>query len=411
MAVGNGVGLGGCSGIDVPVEHNIRVMGVVVEVGGLLDTGSTAERVGKAVFPVKPRTEFDDTAFVRCEIEIVGTIESMQHIEVVGQPPIALVGECLRGEIGRVDEETDVWCMDVLCEEFAVVLAGNGEPVEVAVGTEIAEADGVVEVLLAECCKAGDIVAAEEDGSREGDVVHETSAVVAGYRVQYACAVGFDDAFVARVAAENGAQFGKEGVGGGNSRETPGVAVEIIVDDACVRTDAVREMGQQTAAAKEVNESGAVAELVAECGFESVVPTAFLPHKREWGLGVNFCHKCLFVWLFKKKVVILCALTVLQGLICRDIRHFADIYEATRPLTGTIVSSVAVSSLANVVWQEGKSVCQPQPRAFFRTLRQCLYMLVIRSPLSVIFISGCPVCHQIFGQKGTPRMRFGVVRR
>lgn len=74
----------------------------------------------------------------------------------------------------------------------------------------------------------------------------------------------------------------------------------------------------------------------------------------------------MLVWLFKKKVVILCALTVLQGLICRDIRHFADIYEAKQPLTGTIVSSVAAVSLANVVCQEGKSVCQPQPRAFYK---------------------------------------------
>ncbi len=359
----------------------------------MFDTGSTAERVGKAVLPVKPRTEFNDTAFVRCEIEIVGAVEGVQHIEVVGQPPIALVGECLRGEIGRVDEETDVGCMDVLCEEFAVVLAGNGEPVEVAVGTEITEADGVVEVFLAECGKIGDVVAAEQDRSREGDVVHEACAVVAGYRVQYACAVGFDDAFVARVVAEDSAQFGKDGVCGRDSRETPGLVVEIIVDDTCIGTDGVREMGQQTAAAKEVNESGAIAELVTEGGFELVVPTTFLPHKRERGLGVNFCHKCLFVWLFKKKVVILCALTVLQGLICRDIRHFADIYEAKQPLTGTIVSSVAAVSLANVVCQEGKSVCQPQPRAFFRTLRQCLYMLAIEFPLSVIFVFDCPVCH------------------
>ena len=57
-------------------------------------------------------------------------------------------------------------------KEFAVILAGDGESVKIAVGIEIAEADGVVEVLFAECGKAGDIVAAEEDGSREGDVVH-----------------------------------------------------------------------------------------------------------------------------------------------------------------------------------------------------------------------------------------------
>lgn len=167
----------------------------------------------------------------------------MQHIEVVGQPPIALVGECLRGEIGRVDEETDVGYMDVLCEEFAVVLTGDGKPVKVAVGIEIAEADGVVEVLLAECGKAGDIVAAEEDGSREGDVVHENRTVVAGYCVQYAGAIRFDDTFVARVVVENSAQFGKEGVGGGDSRETPCIVVEVIVNDTGIGTDGVREMG------------------------------------------------------------------------------------------------------------------------------------------------------------------------
>ena len=42
----------------------VRVMGVVIEISGLLNTGGSAERVGKAVLSVKPRTEFDDTAFV-----------------------------------------------------------------------------------------------------------------------------------------------------------------------------------------------------------------------------------------------------------------------------------------------------------------------------------------------------------
>lgn len=77
--------------------------------------------------------------------------------------------------------------MDVLCEEFAVVLAGNGEPVEVAVGTEITEADGVVEVFLSECGKISDVVAAEQDRSREGDVVH--SSEIAPQR-NASCALG-----------------------------------------------------------------------------------------------------------------------------------------------------------------------------------------------------------------------------
>ena len=274
----------------------VGVVGVVVEVGGLLNTGGTAERVGKAVFPVKPRTEFDNTAFVRREIEIVGAVEGVQHIEVVGQPPIPLVGECLRGEIGRVDEKTDVGCMDVLCEEFAVVLAGNGEPVEVAVGTEITEADGVVEVLFSECGKIGDVVAAEQDRSREGDVVHEAGAVVAGYRFQHAGAVGLDDAFVARVVVEDSAQFGKDGVGGRDSRETPGVVVEIIVDDTCIGTDGVREMGQQTAASSEI-----APQRNALCAFVAMRFLLYQSQKLVFVIGVvlllqSFCRETAF-WL------------------------------------------------------------------------------------------------------------------
>ena len=67
----------------------------------------------------------------------------------------------------------------------------------------------MVEVFLAECVKIGDVVAAEKDRSREGDVVHEACAVITGYCVQYAGAIGFDDAFVARGVVEDSAQFGK----------------------------------------------------------------------------------------------------------------------------------------------------------------------------------------------------------
>lgn len=81
----------------------------------------------------------------------------------------------------------------VLGEELSVVGMGNGEPVEVAVGTEITEADGVVEVFLAECGKISDVVAAEKDRSREGDVVHEACAVVSFNHLHIARVVRFGD--------------------------------------------------------------------------------------------------------------------------------------------------------------------------------------------------------------------------
>lgn len=274
----------------------VGVVRVVVEVGGLLNTGGTAERVGKAVLPVKPRTEFDDTAFVRREIEIVGAIEGVQHIEVVGQMPIALVGECLRGEIGRVDEETDMRLRGVLGEELSVVGVGNGEPIEIAVGIEIGETECVVELLFAQCGEVGNIVATEEQRGGERDIIHEAGMVVPFNHLHQSRVVRFGDAFVARVVAEDSAQFGKESVGGRDSRETSGVVVEIIVDDTCIGTDGVREMGQQTAASSEI-----APQRNALCAFVAMRFLLYQSQKLVFVIGVvlllqSFCRETAF-WL------------------------------------------------------------------------------------------------------------------
>ena len=154
----------------------------------------------------------------------------------------------------------------------------------------------MVEVFLAECVKIGDVVAAEKDRSREGDVVHEACAVITGYCVQYAGAIGFDDAFVARGVVEDSAQFGKDGVGGWDSRETPGVVVEIIVDDTCIGTDGVREMGQQTAASSEI-----APQRNALCAFVAMRFLLYQSQKLVFVIGVvlllqSFCRETAF-WL------------------------------------------------------------------------------------------------------------------
>lgn len=107
--------------------------------------------------------------------------------------PIAVVSEGLRGEVWRVDEETDVGCMDVLCEEFAVVLAGNGEPVEIAIGIEIGKAECVVELFFAQCGKVGNIVATEEQQGGERDIIHEAGTVVSFNHLHIARVVRFGD--------------------------------------------------------------------------------------------------------------------------------------------------------------------------------------------------------------------------
>lgn len=56
------------------------------------------------------------------------------------------------------------------------------------------------------------------------------------------------------------------------------------------------------------------------------------------------------IWICQKFFVLLCALTILQSFICRDIQAFCLTYtmRSTRIL-GTTMSSVAGASLANVV--------------------------------------------------------------
>ena len=54
-------------------------------------------------------------------------------------------------------------------------------------------------------------------------------------------------------------------------------------------------MGEQTAAAKQVDKGVAVGEFRLQDSFEFLVPSAFLPHEWQWGLGVGFLFFFHFV--------------------------------------------------------------------------------------------------------------------
>lgn len=86
MSVSNGLNvvLGVAIGIDVAVEHNVGIARVVVEVGGLVDACGTGKRIGKVTLALQPLAQFDEAALVGSEIEIVGAMEGMQDIEIVG---------------------------------------------------------------------------------------------------------------------------------------------------------------------------------------------------------------------------------------------------------------------------------------------------------------------------------------
>lgn len=56
----------------------------MVEAGGLIDVCDTGKRIGKVTLSLQPLAQFDETTLVGSEIEIVGIMEGMQDIYVVG---------------------------------------------------------------------------------------------------------------------------------------------------------------------------------------------------------------------------------------------------------------------------------------------------------------------------------------
>lgn len=79
------------------VEHYVDKACGIVEVGGIVDACCAFERVAGLVFVVEPFAEFQNTAFLRCEIEVVGVVECVQDIKVVAQFPIAGISGGLCG--------------------------------------------------------------------------------------------------------------------------------------------------------------------------------------------------------------------------------------------------------------------------------------------------------------------------
>lgn len=97
--------------------------------------------------------EFQNTAFLRCEIEVVGVVECVQDIKVVAQFPIAGVGGGLCGKVRRVNEEAHAVLVLILAEKAAVVLVYDRQAVKVAVGSVVRLAQGVVEGVFLQFCE------------------------------------------------------------------------------------------------------------------------------------------------------------------------------------------------------------------------------------------------------------------
>ena len=84
------------------VQHDVFIAGIVVEVRVEFYSCRTLKRVALLEFLVKPIAQLNDAALFRGEIEIAGSVEGVQHIQIIAQPPVVGIGAALGGQIGRV---------------------------------------------------------------------------------------------------------------------------------------------------------------------------------------------------------------------------------------------------------------------------------------------------------------------
>lgn len=116
------------------VQHDVFIAGIVVEVRVEFYACRTLKRIALFEFFVKPIAQLNDAAFFGCEIEIVGSVERMQHIQIIAQPPVVGIGAALGGQIGRVYQEANSFFSFPLLEDFPVVLMRYGQSIKVMVG-------------------------------------------------------------------------------------------------------------------------------------------------------------------------------------------------------------------------------------------------------------------------------------
>lgn len=99
-------------------HHNVRVVRGVVDRDALLATFGTGERVAGKCRCHHPVHQFDNLRLGRGKIDVRQAIQYLQHVEVVAQLPIALVGPHLRRQVWRIHNEHHPLRMAVLIEQL-----------------------------------------------------------------------------------------------------------------------------------------------------------------------------------------------------------------------------------------------------------------------------------------------------
>lgn len=139
---------GGCTacrsgGFD---EHHVVVIEAYAFDVQAVDRGAF-EGVAYGRVASHPLGQLDDGRLAAGEVYETRPLKAFQHVEVVGQPPIAIapVGAAVGGEVRRVEDENHVGHQPEPVEQLPVVHRHRLDAFEVALHVVVGQPDAVVE--------------------------------------------------------------------------------------------------------------------------------------------------------------------------------------------------------------------------------------------------------------------------
>ena len=121
-----------CNSSNVRIKHDVRIGRIVIHVGIELSAVAIFKGVANKLISTYPFTQLYYGRLVRGEVNEPMSGKNGQHIKVVRQLPVHLVGRAIRAQVRRVDQEHDTRHVLVLLKYLPVVTGGNGQPVEIA---------------------------------------------------------------------------------------------------------------------------------------------------------------------------------------------------------------------------------------------------------------------------------------
>lgn len=123
-----------CSWLYVFVQHDVLIAGIAVEMLVEFYARCPLKWITLPIFFIDPIAQFYDVTLFRGKVEVVGSVEDVQHIQVIAQPPIIGIGAALGGQVGRVYQEANPVLFLPLTENLPVVFVDYDKPVKIMVG-------------------------------------------------------------------------------------------------------------------------------------------------------------------------------------------------------------------------------------------------------------------------------------